>query len=679
MDEDELKKLEAQYLGSTLLPNSMADFDINSYLQQIDSSPSKHDGVEGNKNLTGFQSLDLDSFKLGADFNLESIDKMLEELDIPTSEFSKQKQPEGTLASYASELLGSLKMVSDTEEKKGEKDDEDLISDFEDHKGTDNQAMQYLQIEVTKVSHKNSEASIDKRSDNSGSDSRKNSHVDFTPSASSRKIGVPTPTHEMSPLLSRQSNKTVKDPYHLGLEDNPELRKKSSDIKISKIEDLPFSRKKEEKAKSPGPVENEVWLEEIAKKIRYGEVEFIYEKSKIDLLKVRAMAEGKNSPVRTRGVITLDKPKEFRLGEENQATFKLAMSKFDQTETKAIREIKKRRDSHLFSALDNVVYDISSMSSVVFDKSLSLQDLIKNNVTGSLTCYAFSQDGTSMFAAGTENGDIIEIDLFTKKIRKHNVGVRVLSIDISPDKEKFIAGLSNGEVYIKKTNGAWASKKLQLEQRGIVIVTFITNELAVISTDKTTLKLVIKDLKLMIDVTKTYVLQDSKDNIAQIAVKYIDKDFKIIVSTLTSIHLFSITPDITTHLCSLDKPEYVKEGAVPHVSWISVEETASHYAIVFWSNFALLMKVEGENSFFGGMKQLTQTIVWGCVIRSRVVCLLFEDMEVHFESIQNVFANLISGGGFETKFKLTKPEYSSRAETSASTLTAASARLGAAW
>ena len=72
----------------------------------------------------------------------------------------------------------------------------------------------------------------------------------------------------------------------------------------------------------------------------------------------------------------------------------------------------------------------------------------------------------------------------------------------------------------------------------------------------------------------------------------------------------------------------------------------------------MLIQEDGSSSSIVGMKQLERRIVWGSVLRNRVICYIFDDLEVNLDSTSNIFVSILSGGGFEAKYKLTKQEYS---------------------
>ena len=664
MDDDELKKLEEQYLGGgSLTITNLDDFDINAYLQRIEN-PIRRSDIDA-IDADGINDFDLDNFRLSNEYNMESIDRMLAELDISPQTIKRDTHnpDDDIMRKYSLQVQEqeSKSRIAMQEEVATIKS-RDLGSSV--HIKTSEERPNLLFIPS------NEELRIHETKSLSGFDKPETGYrkasgateVQLNRTELQERVEQQSP--ESSPLLQRTTRGATtlgKMMESFNLEPVPnEAGKKSVDnFKLSETIQSPQFSKQSPRIKVL--TEEEAWMDEISKKIRYGEVDNLYQKSKIDTKQIQSMAESKNRAVRTRGKISIDKVKEYRLADASTSNFKQAMNKFDEEESKHIRDIRKKRNTPIFSALQNATYDITSMSSVVFDKGNFLQDLIKSSTTSSLSCFAYSRDNTSLFLAGTDSGDLLEIDLMTKKGRKQNFGCRILSVDISPDNEKMAVGLATGEIIVKKTRGSWISKRQKIEDKGIILLKFITNETIVASTDTTVLRLAVKDLKVMLDISKYFIIRESKEVIVQITAKSIDGEIKLIVATLEKIHLFLINNDICEGICYLERPEYIKEGMVPHVSWISVQETASHYAIVFWGNFVLLMKEEGINSFFGGMKQLSRNIIWGCVIRSRVVCLIFEDMEVNFESIQNVFANLISGGGFETKFKLTKVEYSSRA------------------
>ena len=406
-------------------------------------------------------------------------------------------------------------------------------------------------------------------------------------------------------------------------------------------------------------VENEDrWIDDLERKIKYQEIEHLYEKTKLDYSKIRGLVQEKNKGLRKREEIVLEKGKEFRLDSHQISPLKILLDKFDELETKAMKEIRKPRVTEFYSALKEASWNSTNLSATSFEKSAQVQEMLKGQHTGQLSCFAWSADGRSILIFGTLAGEIIELDLIQKKVRKYKLDAKVLSVDISPDKEKFVAGLENGEIHIRKTYGNWASKSQKIDDGPILQVRFASKETVICATDCNLYQILVKDLKLMFDLTKRFVIQNSPEKLTQLEVMNSKSGTKLIATTMNWVRMFEIREEDNELEFEIEKPGYIQQGAVPSVSCLTPDDLQQSYIVLFWHNFVLLIDEDGPNSTICAMKQLRTPIIWGTVLRNRVICILFNDFELNLESIQSIFVNLLSGGGFEAKFKLTKQEYS---------------------
>ena len=130
-----------------------------------------------------------------------------------------------------------------------------------------------------------------------------------------------------------------------------------------------------------------------------------------------------------------------------------------------------------------------------------------------------------------------------------------------------------------------------------------------------------------------------------------------IVTTVASVRMFLLAEKDTIEIFCVERPEYCHQDAVPSVSWLSPEDKDFSYILVFWDFYVFLIKNQGPESTICGMKRMDKQLVWGCVLRNRTIAVLHLDFELCLESIQSMFTNLVTGAGFETKFQLTKSEY----------------------
>lgn len=400
------------------------------------------------------------------------------------------------------------------------------------------------------------------------------------------------------------------------------------------------------------------WIDELEKKIKYQEIEHLYQKTQLDYPKIRQLVQEKNKGLRKKEEIILEKGKEFRLDSHQISPLKVLLDKFDEVESKAVREIRKPRESDFYSALKEASWNSANLSATSFEKNSQVQDMLKGQFTGQLSCFSWAPDGKTLLVVGTTAGEVLELDLVQKKTRKYKLDAKVLSVDVSPDKEKFVAGLENGEIHIRKTYGNWASKSQKIDDRPIMQVRFASKETLICATDFNLYQILIKDLKLMFDLTKRHMVQNSPEIITQLEVMRSKSGTKLITTTMNWVRMFDIQEEDHQLEFEIEKPAYIQEGAVPTVSCLTPDDLQQSYVVLFWHNFVLLIDEDGPNSAVCAMKQLRNPIIWGTVLRNRVICMLFNDFELNLESIQSIFVNLLSGGGFEAKFKLTKQEYS---------------------
>ena len=151
-----------------------------------------------------------------------------------------------------------------------------------------------------------------------------------------------------------------------------------------------------------------------------------------------------------------------------ESAYKFMLEQFDHFESRQIKEVKTKKQDNFYSALKECSWNSATVPTMSFDRCQYIQDVLKGQYSGSITCFAFSpSDHRKLLVVGTDTGEVIEVDQTNRKIRKIKVDNKVLSLDICSDNEKWIAGLDNGEVYIKKTYGGWTSKRIKIDDRPI--------------------------------------------------------------------------------------------------------------------------------------------------------------------------------------------------------------------
>ena len=411
------------------------------------------------------------------------------------------------------------------------------------------------------------------------------------------------------------------------------------------------------------------WISDLEKKIRYNEVENLYNKSKLNVGDLVQQAADKNRGLCKKEGIVVDKVKEFKFdSSQGNFPFKILLDKFDKSQSKCIKEIRRPRENNFYSALKEANWSSNGLSALNFDKDKTkeIADLIKNQINGQLVCFAVSEEKKDLIIIGTDLGDVVEVELRQKKVRRHKLESRVTSLDISPDCEKFVAGLQTGEVYLKKTFGSWSSKRQKIDDHPLLQVRFTTNDSILSVSESNIFRLELTDLKVIYDISKKPIIQNSTYPI-------LEANFsgpRLVVCFVSHIQILDIEEKhvegerkesgeigMSGGPWILEKPDFVDGECAPSVSWLSLYNKREVFLLVFWGRFILLAKQEGGSLNLVGMKQLGQQVLWGQVLRNRVILVVFEDYEVHMLSVQTVFVNLMSGGGFEAKFKLSKLEY----------------------
>lgn len=400
---------------------------------------------------------------------------------------------------------------------------------------------------------------------------------------------------------------------------------------------------------------NDGWVRDIERKIEQQEIDQLYTRLRIGSVAleegVRRIGEGGReiSKPESEGL----KRNIFR--DSREAGVKQLLDRFEELESERIKEVKKEKENKFYSALKESSWSNTSISPVKTDRCAWIRQAIAGQFKGALTCFAYSPDCMSLLVIGTDQSELLELDLVSKKLRKHKTDDKVTCLDISADNEKIAVGLANGEVVIKKTRGSWISKLIKLSFKPINQVKFVSSLTVIAASDFSVFKVVLHDLKVYIELTKSFVVERSEHQITQIAVTPNGAIFTLIVTSSESVKGYLLNTTVE-ELFSIDKPYYVEKG-VPTVSFLCPDDKDYSYVIIFWQTYIFLIKNEGPMSVIVGMKQLDEEIIWGCALRNRAIAILLKSFEIRIESIQSIFINLMSGGGFENKFRLSKDEF----------------------
>lgn len=677
MDE-ELKELEKQYLESGLTLPSDDNIDIDALMKEVDPE------LTDKKAQALYDGLDEENTD-NMDFDMNKIDQMLKELQTDggrkkgddleglgiesqnlLQELTQEGGLENNLPNNASAVVEepSETVEKDTDKKESLKvEDQDLNLD--------------APVALAKVD------SIEKALDESSP--VKSSKIAFEEDI--QELSLKSNSPDINTKVESRAERSKTDLASLGIQlsDDEEpfedkLRKKSSitfekkdsknveDVNISSAADaLPSMRPRR-------PSFNDHWIEDIEKKIRFNEVSHIHKDMLIDESAVVTEAQQKYRGHQIRENLVKDKVKEFTFSQHSVSIYKMALETFEKQQRKEIKELKEKKESDFYSAIREASWSGGGQDSFSTDKGQALADTIEHNIIGNLTCFAFTPDRRSVAVLGTDQGQVLEVDLPVRKLRKHKLDSKIHSIDVSPDKEKFVAGLDSGEIYVKRTYGTWTSKRFKVDDKPLLFIKFYSHDTFVVATERSVFKIIVKDLKVMFDIAKFNLLPNMPERILHTSIFKSENTNRLVVASSNNLICYKVdsNSDVAKQEILVERPPYVSKNAVPSVAWLipekkissasglSANEEPNRYMLIFWDQFVLLVKEDPmleENSSLVGMKQLSKKIIWGCVQRNRVICLIFEDFEVGLYSIQNLFVNLVSGGGFETTFKLTRSEY----------------------
>lgn len=414
----------------------------------------------------------------------------------------------------------------------------------------------------------------------------------------------------------------------------------------------------------PADVRQDTWIDVIERKLRDDGGQSI-SKASIDKEKVMQLAYHRTRGSTQRDVnrqvgmiasIMQKKAKDDRSKKVVQVADKQLLDIFDEKERSIIKAIRRPKIKTFQSVFEKDAWMSSGLPPVLFGKAQKIFDLIKGQYTGKLTSFAISPDCRSLYVVGTDTGDVIEVDIVKRTTKKEKLGKRVNSLDISKDNQLWAAVLENGDIYVKKTFGSWLSKKMFMENLPLIFVRFIDNDTMIVATERSVLRCAVKNLKVMLDITKEYIFQHSSDPVTNIVVVPTGALSTLIVSTPRRVTLYLLSSPIEK-MFAVDRPDYIAKGSLPSIGWLSPEDKSFHYLLICWADYVFLYKVEGPSCLICGMKQLSKRIDWCCVLRNRTILLTMSDDTTSIDSVQSMFANFDDGIGFDRSFSMTDKRY----------------------
>ena len=324
-------------------------------------------------------------------------------------------------------------------------------------------------------------------------------------------------------------------------------------------------------------------------------------------------------------------------------------------------ETEERAKNYFSSLQEGEWTDINedNISPVDVQYSKTISEMLNSKQNEKITAFACSQTSNRLFLCGTKSGQILECEIPRNKVRTLNpVTGEVIACDISPDDSIWAIGTTKSEILIKKSLGGWARYSTQnFNGRPIIQLRFINSSELLICTDRTVTKYYIADMKFKFEISPKQVIKN-EENITQIMTMPIRKRTLLITAQLDKL-LFTMISPVPGKTKFLPRPEYIERGWAPIVSWVIQENRGFYNVIVFWKNYIYLIKKSQEGEYIiDAQKCLKSNIIWGTVLGNRVVCMLDEKYELTLQSVEYLFANFASGGGFGGVHQLPKERLS---------------------
>lgn len=299
---------------------------------------------------------------------------------------------------------------------------------------------------------------------------------------------------------------------------------------------------------------------------------------------------------------------------------------------------KLKHNFYKYTPLKDSMDSEFELSPVRSNPCEEINDLLIPHFEGKLTCFYFTK---KLLVIGTDEGEIVELDRTKSKCRKFSLNGTIVSVDINNSSSVWAAGSSEGHILIKKSCGGWAKKTLNNfgEGRPITQVRFYKNMKMIVSTDCKVTRFVLRDIKLSFDVAKNVILSDMT-GIVQIITMPISKGKTLnITGSLDKISFHILTEYEIKFASEVERPDYIKRGWLPTVSWMITKPSKKRAIIVYWKDYVMMIRNDGLDYLVCGHKKLEKNILWGAVLGNKIVSMIDEDYVLRLETFENIFSS----------------------------------------
>lgn len=272
----------------------------------------------------------------------------------------------------------------------------------------------------------------------------------------------------------------------------------------------------------------------------------------------------------------------------------------------------------------------------------NIRTIIEEQLKGKLTSFCVSKGSKQIVILGSEFGEILEVDFKNGKIRSFSLSSKISTCDVSEEEKIFCVGTIKGEIFIKKTFGNWAKKKVtSFCKRGqIVQVRFFNDSDLLVCTNKDAFILSLTDMKLTFEVKTRHIFQNSPQILQILPIPFFQQlGFIITITEVEHVRFISFQKGQARLIGEIPKPEEVQKGLVPTVSYIEPQNKKNIFGVIFWGNFIYLFEYKNESSKVEIVKniELETVIIWGEVLSNRIVCFLSEDYNIYFQHFEELF------------------------------------------
>ena len=328
--------------------------------------------------------------------------------------------------------------------------------------------------------------------------------------------------------------------------------------------------------------------------------------------------------------------------------------KLSRAEIQAEKEKKhnlKREQFRAFTPLLDSITTPFQLSPVSADPCKPILTAIKGSFKGKLNCFHMNQ---KLALFGTTKGEIVELDLSSNKVRTYKIKGAVLSVDINHNSTIWAAGSDQGQLTVRKALGGWTKKTYPdfAGGRPVTQIRFYKTMNLVVSTDIRVFRLIMRDIKLTFDITRTDLCGKVK-NICQVLTMPIDMyDTLNITASLDSLRFTIMNAEGVKQGSKIKRPAGIEKGWVPTISWMTPLNESKKSVIVYWKDRVLMVRNHGLDFVICGTKLLLGNVIWGAVLGNRIVCMVFEDYNMRLETFENLFSaedskKEVFGGNFE--------------------------------